>query len=120
MARHFNLPLIVDEYCHNEWRNAVTGFENEPEKGRRCPLCFGFSLARTAVKAAELGDIGFATTLTVSPHKNSKVIFEVGGRYGNFELFDFKKQDGFKRSRELTRELGLYSQNYCGCEFSIR
>ena len=64
--------------------------------------------------------MNFATTLTVSPHKNSRLIFEVGGRYEHFEPWDFKKKDGFKRSRELAREYGFYLQNFCGCEFSVR
>ena len=61
----------------------------------------------------------FATTLTVSPHKNSRVIFDEGAKFPLFEAIDFKKKDGFLLSiRESTR-LGLYRQRFCGCEFSL-
>ncbi len=117
LARIFELELIVDPYDHAAWLRSVAGLEAEPERGGRCPVCFGFSLGRTA-ELALLRKMAFTTTLTVSPHKSSRVIFEVGGRYSNFEPHDFKKKDGFKRSRELAREYGFYLQRFCGCEFS--
>jgi hypothetical protein len=65
------------------------------------------------------------TTLTTSPHKNAVAINEIGRELAienslKFLSQDFKKQDGFKKSSALSRELGLYRQNYCGCEFSKR
>lgn len=65
-------------------------------------------------------NLNFATTLTVSPHKNSRLIFEVGSRFQGFEPWDFKKKDGFKRSLELSKQYCFYRQNFCGCEFSFR
>ncbi len=62
----------------------------------------------------------FTTTLTISPHKISKIIFEKGSQYPGFLPYDFKKKEGFKRSIELSREYDLYRQGYCGCEFSMR
>ena len=119
LARIFRLPLEVDPYDHAAWLERVAGLEAEPEKGARCPVCFGFSLERAARRAAELG-VGFATTLTVSPHKSSRVIFEAGARWEHCEPYDFKKRDGFRRSRELARQYEFYMQNFCGCEFSLR
>ena len=119
LARIFDLPLEVDDYDHGAWRKVIAGLEAEPERGRRCPLCFWHSLRRTAERAAAIG-AKFATTLTVSPHKSSRVIFGVAGAWHHFEPWDFKKQDGFKRSRELARQYEFYLQNFCGCEFSIR
>lgn len=118
----FHLKLLVDDYDHEQWLDHVSGVENYatlPERGMRCSVCFDFSLGRTARKAAELG-MNFATTLTVSPHKKSALIFDIGGRHDHFEAYDFKKRDGFKRSLTLSQELELYRQNFCGCEFSIR
>ena len=119
LAGIFGLALEVDPYDHDGWRGAVAGFESEPERGLRCPLCFGWSLGRTAGRAAALG-ANFAPTLTVSPHKPSRVIFETASVWKHFEPWDFKKKDGFRRSRELAREHGFYLQNFCGCEFSER
>ena len=89
-----------------------------PEGGARCRLCFEWSLARTAEAALKEG-MNFCTTLTVSPHKSSRVIFEAGARFPGFEPWDFKKKDGFKKSVELSRRYGLYRQNFCGCGFSL-
>lgn len=124
-AEYFNINIIEDDYEHHRWLDAVSGFENEPEKGLRCGLCFRYSLRRTAERASSGGYDGFATTLTVSPHKISKVLFEQGkeaaaGYGSSFIEYDFKKKDGYKKSIELSKMLGLYRQHYCGCEFSFR
>ena len=76
LAGIFDLKLEVDPYRHADWEQSIAGYEAEPERGLRCPLCFGWSLGRTAERAARLG-AHFATTLTVSPHKPSRVIFEI-------------------------------------------
>ena len=62
----------------------------------------------------------FTTTLSVSPYKKSRQLFDVGALFPGFEPVDFKKKEGYKRSIELSRKYGLYRQNYCGCEFSRR
>ena len=90
-----------------------------PERGPRCALCFGYSLARAAQAADERG-LPFSTSLTVSPHKPAALIAHVGAQFPNYEHWDFKKRDGFLRSIQLSRQLGLYRQAYCGCEFSWR
>ena len=116
------LDLIVDPYRHADWLEHVSHverFAEQPERGLRCTACFAWSLNRTAEKALEL-DMNYATTLTVSPHKKSETIFRLCENDPRFEAYNFKKQDGFKRSLELSRELELYRQNFCGCEFSER
>ena len=120
LAELRDLPLIVDEPDHGAWLRHIAGLEEEPERGARCERCFAFSLNRTAEKCRALGLDVFATTLTVSPHKNSKLIFSVGSRWENFECWDFKKKNGFQKAMQLSAEYGLYRQNYCGCEFSRR
>jgi len=120
LAERAGLPLIVDNYDHELWLAEVSGLELEPEKGQRCHVCFGFSLARTAAAAEAGGFDGFTTTLTVSPHKSSPVIFGVGAEFNGFRAINFKKGDGFRESVRLSREYGLYRQDYCGCEFSAR
>jgi predicted adenine nucleotide alpha hydrolase (AANH) superfamily ATPase len=120
LVKYFGIELVVDPYRHDDWLEYVKGLENEPEKGRRCSKCFDWSLRRTSLKAAEFGIENFTTTLTVSPHKVSRHIFEAGEKYEGFEPWDFKKKDGFLRTMQLSRELGLYCQGYCGCEFSMR
>lgn len=117
--------LTESEYDHAEFLEAVRGLEMEPEGGARCLPCFRIRLEQTAKRAAAMGFPYFATTLTVSPHKNADLLNEIGEtlgkKYGVIWLpSDFKKKEGYKRSIELSREYGLYRQNYCGCEFSLR
>lgn len=110
----------VDAYRHGDWLSHVSkapGFELCREGGARCARCFDWSLARAAQFASSLG-LTFTTSLTVSPHKNSQLLLATGKTHPNFEPYDFKKRDGFLRSLRLSRQLGLYRQNYCGCEFS--
>ena len=76
-------------------------------------------LQATARKAEELGFENFSTTLTISPHKNSNIIKEIGEQFKGYTHYDFKKKDGYKRSIELSKELDLYRQCYCACEFSM-
>ena len=114
--------VLVDPYRPDEWRehvSQVAGYESLPEGAERCAKCFEWSLGRTAQMAAALG-MAFTTTLTVSPHKNSRKLLEIGGNHPHFEPYDFKKKDGFLRSIQLARQLGLYRQSYCGCRFSRR
>ena len=66
-----------------------------------------------------------ATTLTISPHKNARLINRIGSSTANkegveFLPADFKKKDGFKRSVELSLSFGLTRQDYCGCIYSLK
>ena len=117
-----NVPLIVDDPAHAEWVNVVAkGLEAEPEKGLRCSRCFEYALQRTYNQMKTMDLDGFTTTLTVSPHKESQLIAGIGKRISESYLdINFKKQDGFKKSLELSKEYELYRQSYCGCEFSLR
>lgn len=116
--------LIIKE-DFTKWQELVKGLESEKEGGARCAVCFRARLEESAKYALENQYDFFTTVLTVSPHKNSKIINEIGysiqEKYGiPFLEADFKKKNGFKRSMELSREYNLYRQNYCGCKYSIR
>ncbi len=113
------------DYDHNEYLNAVKGLENEKEGGLRCNECFRLRLEKTAKFAKENGFDIFCTTLTVSPHKNSKVINSIGSEIGAAQGIkwlesDFKKKDGYLHSTQLAKEYDLYRQDFCGCEFAWR
>jgi len=121
LAAVCGIRLVADRYDHGAWRDWVAGLEHEPERGKRCRRCFEFSLRRAAAYATAHGFTALTTTLTISPHKDSQTIF-AAGRAATGERFldiDFKQEDGFRRSLELSRQYGLYRQDYCGCEFSL-
>ena len=114
------LSLTIEKYEPAEYLSAVRGLENEPEGGSRCPVCLGMRINETARIASLKGFDYFATTLTVSPHKNAELINNIG--YGAAERYgcawlpsDFKKRGGYLRSIEICREYSIYRQNYCGC-----
>jgi len=125
IAQKFGFKLLIGEYAHDEWLKLISGHEQDPEKGARCLICYRERLEKTAKLARESGFAYFASTLTVSPHKLAQEInaigLELALKYGvKFLNRDFKKQDGFKKSIALSKNLGLYRQDYCGCEFSQR
>lgn len=105
------------------WQQAVRGLENEPEGGKRCAVCIDFRLNQCAELAAEQNYLLFATTLSVSPHKNLDQIEKAGQRAASkhgvkYLSANFKKADGYKRSLELSKQHSLYRQNYCGCLYA--
>ena len=119
------VEVVEDEYDPAAFAAAAAGLEDQPEGGARCARCFALRLERSALAAARLGADWFTTTLTVSPHKDPGVINPIGeamgARYGVLFLSgDFKKKDGYQQSIRLSRQYGLYRQNYCGCLFSLR
>jgi len=116
------IRFIEGSYDSEKWAESVKGFEDEPEGGKRCTLCFKMRLEQTFIKAKEIGADHFATTLSISPHKNTDVINQIGRTIGGecFLGYDFKQQDGFKKANSFSKEQKLYRQNYCGCLFSIR
>jgi hypothetical protein len=105
---------------------AVKGYENEPEGGHRCEICFRLRLEETARFAKENGFTHFCTTLTLSPHKNAVLINRIGEelalKYDGLTYLpsDFKKRNGFGRSVEISKKHEMYRQDYCGCVFSMR
>lgn len=122
--RETGLADFLDcDYAPEDYLAAVRGLEEEKEGGARCAVCFRLRLDRTAREAKARGFDYFATTLTVSPLKNAKLINtigfavaeEVGVRY---LPSDFKKRGGYLHSVKLSEEYGLYRQDYCGCAFS--
>ena len=109
-------------YENDDFEKAIKGLENQPEGGARCFVCYRLRMEKTAEYAKNNGYDYFATTLTVSPLKNAEKInaigFELGKKYGiKYLPTDFKKRNGYAKSVELSKEYGLYRQNYCGCKY---
>jgi len=118
------VEFFEENYEPEKFYKAIEGYENEPEKGLRCEKCFYLRLLKTASFAVKNNIDCFTTTLTVSPHKNSAQIFsiakEIQQKTGvEFIEYNFKKQDGFKISRQIAKENNMYAQKYCGCKYSI-
>lgn len=126
------VKLIVQEYNPEDFFAAVNTREevqlqSEPEKGERCRRCYFFRMNRAYTFAEENNFDFFTTTLSISPHKDEQKINTIG--YTLVELnkntsntsflpADFKKKGGYLRSTQLSKEFGLYRQDYCGCIYS--
>ena len=120
-----NVNILDCDYNEDEFLNEVKGLEQEAEGGSRCNKCFLIRLEKTAKLAKQNNFDFFGTTLTVSPHKNEQIINKIGKilqeKYEISFLFsDFKKQNGYLESINLSKEYNLYRQDYCGCRFSKR
>ncbi len=125
VCQRFEVPFVDCDYDNDVWHKFVEGLEDEPEGGVRCEKCFFFRLEKTVKYAKAKGFDIFASTLSVSPHKSTEIINKVGEELSKAEnveflLESFKKKDGYLRSINLSKEFGLYRQNYCGCLFGKR
>lgn len=120
-----SLDIIDCDYDNDLYEKLIKGLEQEPERGKRCNVCYLMRLDKTAAIAKENGYDFFCTTLSVSPYKNANLINEYGSsledKYKVRWLYsDFKKKDGYKQSILLSQKYNLYRQNYCGCVYSKR
>lgn len=125
MIRLRKIAFVEGDYTPELYLDTIRGLEQCKEGGSRCEKCFVLRLKETARVAKELGMDYFSTTLTISPLKNAQLINQIGNQIGEemgiaFLPSDFKKNNGYLRSIELSKEYDLYRQDYCGCEFSKR
>lgn len=121
-AKH-PIDFIEGAYDKERFYEMARGLEAVPEGGQRCFQCYELRL-REAGELAKARDFDyFTTTLSISPMKNAEKLNEIGLRLADelgvaYLCSDFKKRNGYKRSTELSREYGMYRQDYCGCVYS--
>ncbi|MFI3241404.1 MAG: epoxyqueuosine reductase QueH [Alphaproteobacteria bacterium] len=117
----YNVPFIELEYDNNTWCNVIKGYENEPERGKRCSLCFAMRLKRTMEYAKENGFSGIASVLGASRYKNLQQVNEAAHKMSletGVEYFEIEARRGGMQelSNKLRIDLNLYHQDYCGCK----
>ena len=117
------IDILDCDYDNDIYEEKIKGYESCPERGARCNICFKLRLEKTAILAKENNYDYFCSTLTVSPYKNASPINQIGydlsQKYDIKWLYsDFKKENGYKKSIELSKEYNLYRQDYCGCIYS--
>lgn len=120
----YPVRFIEGDFDKKAFYDMARGLEKCPEGGERCFRCYELRLREGAKMAAKLGMDYFTTTLSISPLKNAAKLNELGQQLGNaygvrYLLSDFKKKNGYKRSIELSKEYGMYRQDYCGCIYSF-
>ena len=119
----YPITVLEGRYQPKEFFDAVRGYESLKEGSERCFRCYHLRLLETARLAFEKSYDYFGTTLSISPYKNSQVLNEIGKNLEkeyqvSYLYADFKKKNGYQRSIELSKEYGLYRQDYCGCIYS--
>ena len=117
------ISFLAGGYERDKFYEIARGLEHLEEGGERCFKCYELRLEESAKVAKECEFDYFTTTLSISPLKNAEKLNEIGNKVGakygvSYLQSDFKKKNGYKRSIELSKEYGLYRQDYCGCEFS--
>jgi predicted adenine nucleotide alpha hydrolase (AANH) superfamily ATPase len=120
VSRILKFELVPAVYDKDTWLAATKGLENEPEGAGRCLACFKLRLKEAQKKANQMNISRFTTTLTVSPHKNTAIINDIGKAISpsGFLAYDFKQDEGFKLAIGFAKRYNLYRQNYCGCIYS--
>ena len=124
-ANRMSVPFFESSYDQQLWRERVKGLENEPERGKRCTVCFDMRLERTAAFAAENGFTVFTSTLGLSRWKNFETVCACGKQAADnyptvtYWIHNWRKKGGSQRAGEISKEQKFYRQNYCGCVYSL-
>lgn len=120
------LPFIDADYDKDNWFERIKGLEDEPERGRRCTVCFDMRFERTALYASEHDFPVISSTLGISRWKNMEQINDSGVRAASrypeisYWTYNWRKQGGSQRMVELAKQESFYQQEYCGCVYSLR
>ncbi len=120
------IKLVVGKYDYESYKKILEPLKDEPEMGKRCKLCYSLRMNEGFKYASENNYEYFTTVMSISNRKNADYLNEIGEALENknkdvkYLHADFKKGDGITKNEKLNKELNLYHQNYCGCEFSIR
>ncbi|BAP58437.1 epoxyqueuosine reductase QueH [Candidatus Tachikawaea gelatinosa] len=125
-AKKLNIPFIDVDYDKNNWFNRIKGLEFEPERGKRCTLCFDMRFERTALYAYENNFSIITSVLGISRWKDLDQINKSGlkavSRYSNmiYWTFNWRKKGGSLNMITISKREKFYQQQYCGCVYSLR
>ena len=123
-CKKLGIRLLEGDYNYNNWLQLIKGLEQEPEKGKRCTVCFDNRLEETAKKALQMNINEITTTLLTSPKKSPEQIklsaLQIEKKYPLSVIIpDFRKNGGTNEQFSMARSSMLYHQNYCGCMFAL-
>lgn len=125
-AEKHSIPFIDADYDKDNWFERATGLEWEPERGKRCTMCFDMRFERTALYAHEHGFPAISSSLGISRWKNMNQINDCGVRAANkygdvvYWTYNWRKGGGAARMYEIAKREEFYKQEYCGCVYSLR
>ena len=125
-AEKLNIPIIDADYDTDNWYERAKGMEYEPQRGKRCTMCFDMRFERTALYAFENGFDTISSSLGISRWKNFDQINDCGLRAVepyegvSYWTFNWRKKGGSARMLEISKRERFYMQEYCGCAYSLR
>ncbi|MFA6599556.1 MAG: epoxyqueuosine reductase QueH [Candidatus Omnitrophota bacterium] len=125
-ADKMGIPVVDGDYDTAVWLELTKGLENEPERGKRCDVCFARRMDVTAAYAHKHGFKAFTSSLGISRWKDFDQVTRAGrkaaSRYPGLEYWaeNWRKKDGTRRMTEITKEENFYRQFYCGCMYSLQ
>ena len=125
-AEKHQIPFIDADYDKDNWFERVKGLEMEPERGKRCTVCFDMRFERTALYAHENGFPVISSSLGISRWKDMNQINTAGvqaaGRYPGltYWTYNWRKNGGGERVYQIAKRESFYKQEYCGCVYSLR
>lgn len=125
-AQKHNIPFIDADYDKDNWFVRVKGLEWEPERGKRCGVCFDMRFERTALYAHEHGFPVISSSLGISRWKDMNQINDSGVRAASryqdmvYWTYNWRKNGGSERMYEIAKREEFYKQEYCGCVYSLR
>lgn len=125
-AQKLGIPFVDADYDKDNWLARAKGMEYEPERGRRCTMCFDMRFERTALYACENDFKVISSTLGISRWKNMTQINDCGKRAAqkyagiDYWTYNWRKKGGSQRMVEVSKEEQFYQQEYCGCIYSLR
>ena len=123
-AEKLKVPFVDGDYDNIDWLRRIAGYEDEPERGKRCTLCFEIRLKRAARYAFENNFKIFASSLGISRWKNFEQITQCGIQAAadftnlSYWTYNWRKKGGIERMAQINKRENFYRQKYCGCVFS--
>ena len=121
VCKALNVPFQELDYEPEVWKCATKGLENEPEKGKRCDVCFYLRLKKACEYARKNGFTRVSSVLGISRWKDFDQVCRAGVKAAEevgipYDCTNWRKNGGLEKSERLAKEMNLYRQTYCGCK----
>ena len=125
LCQKWGIDFIEFEYNPQDWLALTQDYKDEPERGKRCSLCFEYRLQRVMKYAKQNNYDCVASVLGVSRWKDINQVNQSAENASQKINVPYLKIEGRKHGMQerrllLIKELNLYNQDYCGCIYSMR
>ena len=121
ICKELNVPFIEGDYVPELWQKATKGLEDEPERGKRCDVCFYLRLKVGAEYAKAHGFTRISSVFGISRFKDFDQVCRAGKKVEDevgipYDTTNWRKNGGLEHAERLGKEKNLYRHTYCGCK----